>query len=210
MTEPSLTDEELFDAWAKGDRRAGHVLFERHHEAVGRVFHNKAGSETDDLVQQTFLVCREAHGRFRRDAKVRTFLIGIARNLLREHFRRKKKGSAIVDLDEISVVDLGTSPSGVVARVQEQLLVRDALRGIPLVSQEVLELRYWEDMKGPELAEVLGIGEGAVRSRLRRAKEQLVDQLGRLSPSPEVLRRTTDELERWIRSLRVTGSPARG
>jgi RNA polymerase sigma factor (sigma-70 family) len=204
------TDEELFDTWARGDKRAGHVLFTRHHEALGRFFHNKAGAETDDLVQHTILACLEAHGRFKRDARFRTFLFGIAHNVLYEHFRRMRKGAAILDLDEVSVAQMGTSPSGIVAREQEQQLVRDALRGVPLISQEVLELYYWEDLSGPELATVLGIGEGAVRSRLRRAREHLQAQLGRLSPSPALVQRTTAELERWLRSLRMAGSVARG
>lgn len=204
------TDEELFDAWAQGDKRAGHVLFTRHHEALGRFFHNKAAAETEDLVQQTVLACLEAHPRFKRTARFRTFLFGIAHNILYEHFRRARKGAAILDLDEVSVVQLGTSPSGIVAREQEQQLVRDALRVVPLISQEVLELYYWEDLSGPELAAVLGIGEGAVRSRLRRAREHLQEQLGRLSPSPALVERTTAELERWIRSLRMTDSVARG
>ncbi len=195
-------DEDLFDAWASGDKKAGHVLFSRYHDALGRFFHNKAGAETDDLVQQTLLRCLEAHDRFRGDARFRTFLIGIAHNVLYEHFRRARKGAAVVDIDETSVVQLGTSPSGIVAREQEQQLVRDALRCVPLISQEVLELYYWEDLSGPELAGVLGIGEGAVRSRLRRAREQLQAQLGKLSASPALVQRATAELERWLRSLR--------
>lgn len=197
------TDEELFDAWAAGDKKSGHLLFTRHHHALTRFFHNKAGADTDDLVQQTVLACLEAHSRFRKDARVRTFLFGIARNVLYEHFRRVRKGAAVLDVDEISVAQLGTSPSGVVARGQEQQLVRDALRQVPLVSQEVLELYYWEDLSGPELASVLGVGEGAVRSRLRRAREQLQEQLEKLSASPALAQRTAAELERWLRSLRV-------
>jgi hypothetical protein len=56
---------------------------------------------------------------------------------------------------------------------------------------------------------VLDIGEGAVRSRLRRAKQQVEDQVARLSPSPVLAQRTRAELERWIRSLRIIG-PASG
>jgi RNA polymerase sigma factor (sigma-70 family) len=197
LTEPpDPTDAELFDAWAKGHKRSGHVLFARHHDAISRFFHNKAGGETDDLVQQTFLACFEAHARFRRDASFRTFLFGIARNMLFEHFRKVRKSSTILEFDEVSVVQAGTSPSGIVAREQEQQLVRDALRCVPLLSQEVLELYYWEDLTGPELADVLGIGEPAVRSRLRRAKEHLIDQLGRLSSSPTLLQRPAQRLGR--------------
>jgi RNA polymerase sigma factor (sigma-70 family) len=198
-------DEILFDAWANGDKKSGHVLFSRHHDTLGRFFQNKVGVETDDLVQQTLLRCLEAHGRFRKDARFRTFLLGIAHNVLYEHFRRARKSAALVDIDEISVAQLGTSPSAIIAHEQAQQLVRDALRRIPLISQVVLELYYWELLKGPELAEVLGIGEGAVRSRLRRAKEQLREQLE--SPTPPTppapsVQWTDEELDRQLHSLR--------
>jgi RNA polymerase sigma factor (sigma-70 family) len=195
------TDEELFDAWAAGSKRAGQQLFTRHHASLTRYFHNKAGGETDDLVQQAVLACLEAHPRFRKDARFRTFLFGVARNVLYEHFRRAHKGAAVLDVDSISVAELGTSPSSLVAREEEERLVRDALRQVPLASQELLELYYWEDLSAPELASLLGIGEGAVRSRLRRAKEQLEEQLVR--PSPAAVQRTREELERLLRSLRL-------
>jgi RNA polymerase sigma factor (sigma-70 family) len=205
LAEPE--DEDLFDAWANGDKKSGHVLFSRHHDALGRFFQNKVGVETDDLVQQTLLRCLEAHGRFRKDARFRTFLLGIAHNVLYEHFRRVKKNAALTEIDESSVVQLGTSPSGIIAHEQSQQLLRDALRRIPLISQEVLELYYWEHLKGPELAEVLGIGEGAVRSRLRRAKEQLREQLESPTPMPPMppapsVPWTDQELDRQLHSLR--------
>jgi RNA polymerase sigma factor (sigma-70 family) len=210
LAEPE--DEILFDAWATGDKKSGHVLFSRHHDALGRFFRNKVGVEIDDLVQQTLLRCFEAHGRFRKDARFRTFLLGIAHNVLYEHFRRARKSVALVDIDEISVVQLGTSPSGVIAHEQSQQLLLDALRRIPLISQVVLELYYWERLKGPELAEVLGIGEGAVRSRLRRAKEQLKEQLAEQlerptpptppTPAASSVPWTDQDLDRRLHSLR--------
>ena len=134
----------------------------------------------------------------------------MARNKLYEHFRRTRKDAAVLDVDEISVMQIGTSPSGAVARGEEQQLVREALEQIPSTSREVLTLRYWEGLRGRELANRLGIGEGAVRSRLRRAREQLEEQIGRLSPSLARVPRTKAELTRLIRSLRVAGPVVEG
>ena len=79
----------------------------------------------------------------------------------------------------------------------------EALRRIPLDYQLVLELYYWEDMAAPELAQVLGLPEGTIRSRLRRAKEALADKMASLARSPELLKTTMSDLEKWVRSLRA-------
>src|SRR5690606_12989864 len=91
-------------------------------------------------------------------------------------------------------------PSHLDARHEQRLLLA-ALRHIPLDLQIALELHYWEGMAGPELAEVLGVPEGTVRSRLRRAKELLTERLGELADSPALLESTLSDLDGWARSL---------
>jgi DNA-directed RNA polymerase specialized sigma24 family protein len=91
----------------------------------------------------------------------------------------------------------------VLAVHQEQRLLLEALRRIPLDYQLVLELYYWEDMAAPELAQVLGLPEGTVRSRLRRAKEALSEKMTSLVHEPELLKTTMSSLDKWVRSLRA-------
>mgnify|MGYP000638510642 CR=1 FL=1 len=55
----------------------------------------------------------------------------------------------------------------------------------------------------PQVAEVLGLPEGTIRSRLRRAKEALADKMASLARSPELLKTTMSDLEKWVRSLRA-------
>jgi DNA-directed RNA polymerase specialized sigma24 family protein len=98
--------------------------------------------------------------------------------------------------------ELTPSPSSVLAVHQEQRLLLEALRRIPLDYQLVLELYYWEDMAAPELAQVLGLPEGTVRSRLRRARELLTHRMKVLARSPTLLKTTLSDLEKWVTSLR--------
>jgi len=196
------TDFELLDAWRAGDRDAGNQLFERYFDAICRFFANKVHHQIDDLIQKTFLGCVEGRDRFQKQASFRTYLFAVANNVLRAHFRQKRPDSDF-DPGESSADDFTPSPSTIFALQQEQRLLLEALRRIPLDHQLVLELYYWEDMAAPELAQVLGCPEGTVRSRLRRAKEALADKMASLAKSPELLRTTLSDLEKWVRSLRV-------
>jgi RNA polymerase sigma-70 factor (ECF subfamily) len=193
-----VDDRELLDAWRGGDQVAGSELFERHFDALYRFFRNKAAGPVEDLVQDTFLACVR-----RKDAvrDFRTYLFTVARHELYEHWRTSGKRAEDVEIGEISLADLGTSPSGVVARRAEHQLLLRALRAIPLDLQIALELTYWEGMDGPELAEVLGVPEGTVRSRLRRARELLEERMAELASDPGVLQSTTADFDKWARSL---------
>jgi RNA polymerase sigma factor (sigma-70 family) len=193
-------DHELLRAWRAGDRKAGRALFDRHFAGVHRFFHNKVASGVDDLVQQTFLACTESRDGYRGDASFRAWLFGIANNVLRMHLRVRYGSS---EPHEQSVHDLGPSPSAVVAAKAEQHLLLEGLRRIPLDYQVVLELHFWEQLSGSEIAAALDIPEGTVRTRLRRGRIALAEQVHRLAASPAELRSTLDGLDGWVREIRA-------
>jgi RNA polymerase sigma-70 factor (ECF subfamily) len=195
------TDEELLTAWKAGDRAAGDRLFERHFDALYRFFGRKTGGDISDLVQRTFLALVEGKERFRGEASVRTYLFAIARNELLVHFRGHRRDEP-VDFSVHSLHDLGPSPSQILAGKREDRLLLEALRRIPLDLQIAVELHYWEGLHGPELARVLDIPEGTVRSRLRRGLEMLREQAAQLAESPELLRSTMTDLDRWAEQVR--------
>ncbi len=196
------SDEDLLEAWQGGDRKAGSDLFQRHFSSVLRFFANKVQSDADDLVQRTFEQCVKSRDRFRRHSSFRTFLFGVARNVLREHLRRLKKARQRYDPVETSIHDMGLSPTVLVARRKEQTLILNALRRIPIEHQVCLELHFWEGLSGRELAEVLGEPEGTIRNRIRRSRQLLDAQLRELAESDALLLSTTSDLEDWARSLR--------
>ena len=169
-------DRELLDAWRTGDEAAGEELFARHFDGACRFFYNKVDDGVEDLIQQTFLGCLESRERFRGDSSFFTFLIGIAKNVLRLHYRRKRRDERL-DFGSTSVHDLSPSPRRVVAeRLEEQRLL-EALRAIPLDLQMVLELHYWEGLSAPAIGEALELPVGTVKTRLRRGKQLLREQL---------------------------------
>ncbi|MFT3764447.1 MAG: sigma-70 family RNA polymerase sigma factor [Minicystis sp.] len=196
-------DRALFEAWCDGDRAAGSELFDRHYEPLARFFHNKVDEASSaDLVQRTFLACTEGRERFRREAGFRTYLFGIAHNLLRKHYQRRRADPGAIDFDEACVSDLAPSVSTLVRGKEEQRLLLAALRGIPIDCQEVLELHYWEQMGTSEIGEIVGVPEGTVKSRLQRGRRLLESKIRALASSGDLLQSTLDNLDRWAADLR--------
>jgi RNA polymerase sigma-70 factor (ECF subfamily) len=203
------TDLELLERWRAGDDACGSALFERHFDALCRFFRNKlAGDGVDDLIQRTFLALVENRGQFRGDASFRTYLFTVARHELFAHFKRSAREQTRFDPLAQSVHDHGPSPTNVLAQRGEQRLLLEALRRIPIDLQVVLELYYWEDLAAPELARVLEVPEGTVRTRIRRGRQLLEAALAEIGSGAAELHATLAGLEDWARSIRaVAGRP---
>jgi RNA polymerase sigma-70 factor (sigma-E family) len=89
----------------------------------------------------------------------------VALNWARSRMRRARRVSNYLP-DQVVDPDLAVDPS-----------VHDALAGLPLHQREVVVLHYLFDLSGPEIATMLGIAEGTVRSRLHRALDALREEL---------------------------------
>jgi RNA polymerase sigma-70 factor (ECF subfamily) len=196
------SDGELFQAWRGGVNAAGNELFNRHFDSIYRFFRNKLDTDVEDLVQRTFIACVEGRNRFREESSFRTYLFAVAHNLLKEHLRRKRRSPEPLDLDAVSAVDLGASPLSIMAARSEEKILLQALRQIPIASQTVLELYFWEKMTGGEIGELLAIPEDTARSRLRKAKKLLEDAIQRIQAAPHEVQSTLSNLDQWAAQLR--------
>jgi RNA polymerase sigma factor (sigma-70 family) len=181
MIEPD--DAELLARWRAGDRGAGTILFRRNFPAVRRFFRNKtAAQDVEELVQRTFAGLVESTTSLHEGSSFRALLFGVARNqfykFLRDRGRREGRHDADVGLSSIHA--LGISPSAALATDQAADLVQSALQRVGADHQVVLELFYWENMAGPEIAESLGIAPATVRTRLHRARLALEEAIAAL------------------------------
>ena len=208
------SDTDLYKAWAEGDTAAATTLVQRHIAQVGRFFSNKVADamDTEDLVARTFEICAQKLGSFRGDSRFRTYLFGIAHNVLRDYVKRRSRQP---DLDfEITMIkDIAPSPSVVVGERKEQTLLLEAMRSIPVAYQVALELAFFEELTQAEIAELLGVPPGTVASRIRRGKQQLLERLEALADTRELLDSTLSSLADWSRSIRkllgkADGEPA--
>lgn len=171
------SDSSLLEAWRDGDASAADQLLRQHFDAVHRFFRSKIeGDAVQDLVQRTFLGCVEGVARIG-EAGFRSYLFGVARKQLMEHLRQHYRRDEPLDLLTLSVCDLRTTPSRWVARRDGHEALLTALQTLPLDTQILLELAYWEELSGKEIAAALGLEENTVRSRLARARQALREAL---------------------------------
>lgn len=200
------TDAELLDAWRGGHKAAGRALFERHISSVSRFFRNKVREdEREDLIQRTFLACVEARDRLRDGDSFRHYVLRVARSKLYDYIARRRGSPHRPDALTRSVVDLGLSPSRVMAKNEEDGLLLQALQLLPLELQIVLELHYWEGMSTGELADVLEIPQGTVKTRLWRARQLLREHMQTLAVAGAVPQSSLHDLDAWARRLRQAG-----
>jgi len=191
----------LLQAWKAGDRAAGNTLLTRIVPAIRRFFRNKVATEVDELTQQVVLDCMRSLAAFEGRSSLRTYALAIARRRLIAFYRERAKSPG-VDIDQLSIAEMAESPSSVRARKQEHTFLLQALREVPLELQVVLELHYWEALSTQEIAEVLEIPQGTVKSRLRRAREAVAQRLRSLDPKRERVEDVVDHFDAWAASLR--------
>ena len=197
------SDAELLDAWQGGDQRAGRALFERHFRAINRFFRNKVGDDAQDLVQRTFLGCCESAGRYRKDASFRSWLFAIAYKQLCKYYREQVSAREHFDLGQVTAHDFDSTPTRALARRREERILLEALRRIPVDLQVAIELRYWEQMSEAEIAATLDIPLGTLKSRFRRARQLLAEQLDEAQANaPMLLESSVGSLDDWAERLR--------
>jgi RNA polymerase sigma-70 factor (ECF subfamily) len=199
----SLTDEQLFAAWVDGDRASGAALIERYYAAVERFFLSKVGDRADDLVQQTLLACIESAASFRGVTRFRAYLFGVARNVLCDFIRRRTRdGQPPPDFGVSSIMDLMPGIATQAAQRAEERQLILALRQLPLDLQMLVELYYWEEISVDELAQMMEVPPGTIKSRLHRARTLLSEAMVRLPAEPDDSAGATTLLRQWIEKLR--------
>ncbi len=168
---PPTRDHVLVQRWIAGSPRAGAKLLGRHTPALTRFFRTRMPDATDDLIQQTCLVCTQSLHRLADQAKFRSFLLGIARNVLHETTRRHREHKLTELQQEPATRD--RSPSQVALLVQQRSQLAAALRSLPPEHEMAVVLHYWTGLSVAEIAQIQGVASGTVKSRLARGRARL-------------------------------------
>jgi RNA polymerase sigma factor (sigma-70 family) len=130
----------------------------------------------EELVQEILFAVWRALPAFRAESSLRSFVARIASNRAASHVVQAMRTPAMGELDE-GLPAAGESPEGTAVAADSQARLLQAVRGLPLISRQVVTLTL-EGFGPGEIASALGIGANAVSVRLKRAKEQLRQHLG--------------------------------
>ncbi|MBK7075079.1 MAG: sigma-70 family RNA polymerase sigma factor [Myxococcales bacterium] len=192
-------DRELLERWRAGDQAAGRDLFARFFDPLFRFFANKC-NEPDELVQATFFALVKARDQFAGRSSFRTYLFTIARNELYRHLRTLKRERGF-DPELSSIAEVATTAGSRLARNEEHRRLCAALRTLPVESQTLLELHYWEGLDATALAEVFDAQVATIRQRLSRARLALKDALAASEGAPLPALATVEDMDTWAKSL---------
>ena len=160
-----------------GDTAAFAALVRRHQDRVfGFILRMlDARDEAMELTQDVFVKAWQALPGWRPEARFSTWLLQIARNAALDQLRRRRLIQFAPLDDGMDVADTAPGPEARYASRQRQALLENALQQIADEHREILLLREVEDLSYGELAAVLGIAEGTVKSRLARARAALLE-----------------------------------
>jgi RNA polymerase sigma factor (sigma-70 family) len=170
-----LEDTELVGRARRGEVSAYEELVRRYQGIAHRTAYviTRQAAEAEDAAQQAFVKAYRALDRFDRERPFRPWLLRIvaneARNLRRSAGRRSSLELAVASEPE----ELAPSPEQeAVSRERREALLR-AMGGLTEAEREVIALRYFLDLSETEMAEVMAVARGTVKSRLSRALRRL-------------------------------------
>jgi RNA polymerase sigma-70 factor (ECF subfamily) len=187
-TPPAGDEPALVQRCRLGDGPALTVLIQRYQDRLFNALLRLCGNSHDaeELCQDTFVRFLAKIGEFRGGSGLYTWLFRIAMNLALSHRRRAGKVRlAPLEARAGQEEDLAhtlpdlrqATPDEQVERAQEHQRVLEALEGLEQEFRAVVVLRDVEGMDYEQIAQVLNVPVGTVRSRLFRARHKLADQL---------------------------------
>lgn len=177
-------DFELLELWVEGDRRAGDRLVKAHYMEIARYFMSAVGDqERLELTQETFARLCSAAGRYEGRASFRSYLFGIARNVLNEFLRnRYRQGAFDPEVHSLTEIEQ-LSISRLVSQLVRNEVAMQCLRELPVELKQLMELYYWHDMTAGELSEMLKVPAATIRTRLHNARKALQKKIAEREPS---------------------------
>ncbi len=176
-------DHQLIDAARAGDRSALDALLRRHYDRIWTLCRRLAGNHADaqDATQEALIALTRGLAGFDGRAAFTTWSYRVATNACLDELRRRSRRPVPSPTDDMVVVDRGPQPE----HVGDRLDIDAALAHLPDEFRVAVVLRDLCDMEYAEIAGLLDLPPGTVRSRIARGRAQLARHMGNPEASSE-------------------------
>jgi RNA polymerase sigma-70 factor (ECF subfamily) len=174
----ATSDEVLIGRIAKGDRLAMQVLFARHHVRVYRFVLRLVGnpSAAEDLISDVFLDVWRQADRFEGRSAVSTWMLAIARFKALSALR-KRPDEELDDEAAEAIEDVADNPEVALQKKDKSAVLRQCLEKLSPEHKEIIDLVYYHEKSVEEVAEIVGIPENTVKTRMFYARKKLAELL---------------------------------
>jgi RNA polymerase sigma-70 factor (ECF subfamily) len=172
------SDEALIGRIANGDRLAMQTLFARHHVRVYRFVLRLVRNPTtaEDVISDVFLDVWRQAGRFEGRSSVPTWLLAMARFKALSALRRKPEDELDEDRAD-AIEDLSDDPEVSLQKKDKGEVLRACMAELSAEHREVIDLVYYHERSVEDVAQVLGVPEGTVKTRMFYARKRLAEML---------------------------------
>src|SRR5712672_357257 len=170
------SDEVLIRRIAGGDQLAMQTLFERHRVALYRWLLRLVGDEAlaEDLLSDVFLDVWRQAAKFEAHSSVSTWLLAIAR--YKALSARRRRIDAELDARIASTIaDPADDPEAALQKKNRSELLRDSLASLSSEHGEVIDLVYYHGKSVREVADIIGVAEATVKTRMFYARKKLAE-----------------------------------
>ncbi|MCA9267451.1 MAG: RNA polymerase sigma factor [Planctomycetales bacterium] len=174
LTQPVSEDAQLLRQASRGDQESMRAIIDGHQRAVYGFLRARVidAADAEDLCQEVFLRCCSGRVQFGRATQLRPWLVGVARNVLREHVRRRRRSREVGWTELCLEVDAASTGEGQQVHEATQHLPQ-CLEELGPSARQALELRYGSELRTAEISARLGRSDGAVKLLMFRARQAL-------------------------------------
>jgi RNA polymerase sigma-70 factor (ECF subfamily) len=172
------SDAALIRSIGAGDKHAMQILFARHNVRVFRFLVRLVGdkSAAEDLVSEVFLDVWRQAGRFQGRSQITTWLLAVARNKALSVLRRR----STEELDEealAAIEDTGNNPEVTIQNQQTSAILVNCLAQLSQPHREVIDLVYYHEKSIDEVAEITGVPQNTVKTRMFYARKRIAERM---------------------------------
>ena len=182
-----MDEREIIERVKQGDNEAFGILVERYQTKVYNLALRMCGNEDDafDLAQDAFVRAWKGLSGFQFESAFSTWLFRLTSNLCLDYLRAKKRRAAVSltmsgeedEQAQLDVPDPAMTPEEAVLAAEDRTLLAQAINSLSADYRQIITLRAINDLSYAEIAKILQIQEGTVKSRLSRARTELKNKL---------------------------------